>query len=282
MVEVVCAVVSRSTFGMGSRASLFAEAKIVQPKTLLSMLLAEPDRRKRDCIHSMKILIALPARNEERNIGGVLSQILQACASYDVLVVDDASKDRTAAIVRTFPTVALIQLPFWMGYGGALQTAYKYALHAGYDAVVQLDADGQHDPAFIQKLVDHLEYADLVVGSRFLGSVYPYEMPWARRIGCYTLSFLAQISSGIKITDPTSGFQALNLRALKLATQDHYPMDYPDIDVLMLMHRFHLKVAEIPVQMHPADDTNMHAGVQVWYYGIKMLLSMLVMMMRRN
>jgi glycosyltransferase involved in cell wall biosynthesis len=230
----------------------------------------------------MKILIALPARNEERNIGGVLSQILQMYAFYDVVVVDDASSDRTAAIVATFPTVKLIQLPFWMGYGGALQTAYKYALHANYDAVVQLDADGQHDPAFIQKLIDHLQHADLVVGSRFLVATYAYRMPWIRRVGCYALSVLARMSSGIRITDPTSGFQALNLKALQLATQDHYPMDYPDIDVLMLMHRFHLKVSEIPVQMHPADDTNMHAGIQVWYYGIKMLLSMIVMMMRRN
>jgi glycosyltransferase involved in cell wall biosynthesis len=229
----------------------------------------------------MKMLLVLPARNEAENIGRVLDRICSLYPQYPVLVVDDASGDATAAIVREHQTVSLIQLPFWMGYGGALQTAYKYAYRNGYDAVVQLDADGQHDPASIQSLLDHIQEADLIVGSRFL-TRNQYKMALVRRLGCSVLSYIGKKLTGMEITDPTSGFQALNRKALGIAIQDYYPMDYPDLDVLILMHRFRLKVMEIPVIMHRSEGkTGMHEGLQVWYYAFKMILSIFVMMLRK-
>ncbi|MCI0417569.1 glycosyltransferase family 2 protein [bacterium] len=229
----------------------------------------------------MKIILVLPARNEEENIGRMLDSICALYPQHPVLVVNDASTDGTAAIVQKYPAVSLIQLPFWMGYGGALQTAYKYAYRNGYEAVVQLDADGQHDPSCIQSLLDRIRDTDLVVGSRFLGGT-EYKMPVIRRLGCSMLSQIGKRLTGMKITDPTSGFQALNRKALSIAIQDYYPMDYPDLDVLILMHRFRLKVMEIPVIMHPSEGkTGMHEGLQVWYYAFKMILSIFVMMLRK-
>ncbi len=229
----------------------------------------------------MKILIVLPARNEAGNIGAVLDRIAALYPDYPVLVVDDASIDETASVVLARSGVNLIRLPFWMGYGGALQMAYKYAYRQGYDAIVQLDADGQHDPASIQDLLAQMQNADVVVGSRFLGSS-DYRMSSVRRFGCRLLSFLGKWLTGMEITDPTSGLQALNRNALGIAVQDHYPMDYPDLDVLILMHRFRLKVVEIPVRMAQSPDkTGMHEGLQVWYYAFKMILSIFVMMLRK-
>jgi len=176
----------------------------------------------------------------------------------------------------------MIRLPFWMGYGGALQTAYKYAYRNGYDAVVQMDADGQHDPRSIAALIENVQSADVVVGSRFLAK-NDYHMTLFRRLGCRLLSRIGQSLTGMRITDPTSGFQALSRKALSLAIEDYYPMDYPDLDVLILMHRFRLKVVEIPVTMYPsADKTGMHEGLQVWYYAFKMILSIFVMMLRKS
>lgn len=230
----------------------------------------------------MKTLIVLPARDEERNIGAVLDCIAELYPELPVLVVNDASRDSTARVVETRPWIMLINLPFWMGYGGALQTAYKYALQEGYDGVVQLDADGQHDPASIRELIGGLEKADVVVGSRFLGGTTRYTMSLVRRFGCYMLSWTTQLLTGMRITDPTSGFQALGRKALRVAVQDHYPLDYPDVDVLILMNRYKLTVIEIPVVMHPSIEKHgMHQGLAVWYYGLKMMLSMFVMMLRR-
>jgi glycosyltransferase involved in cell wall biosynthesis len=231
---------------------------------------------------SKKTLIALPARNEQNNIGGVLSKLLRLYPYAEILVVNDCSNDSTAEIVRSFPSIKLINLPFWMGYGGALQTAYKYALRNEFNCLVQMDADGQHDPADVIRLLEHVEDADIVVGSRFVNGSTSYKMPMVRRLGCRALSIMGYLLTGMRIADPTSGFQALNHHALQIACDDHYPLDYPDIDVLILMHRRRLRVKEIPVQMYLAEEKHgMHTGLQVWYYAIKMTLSMIVIMLRK-
>jgi len=230
----------------------------------------------------MKTLIIIPARNEEEQLGKVLDRIAENYPQLPVLVVNDASTDATSRVAALRTNVRLIDLPFWMGYGGALQTAYKFALREGFDAIVQIDGDGQHDPVSIARLLGGLEHADLVVGSRFLERANLYSMPFVRRLGCRVLSWLAKRLTGLTITDPTSGFQALNRKALSVAVEDHYPLDYPDVDVLILMHRFHLRVIEIPVIMYPSTQQHqMHEGRQIWYYGLKMLLSVFVMMVRK-
>lgn len=144
-----------------------------------------------------------------------------------------------------------------------------------------MDADGQHDPSYLPALVGGLASADLVVGSRFLGGS-SYRMAPIRRLGCHLLSFAGGAVMGQRITDPTSGFQALSKKALIIAVEDLYPLDYPDIDVLILMVRRHLRVVEIPVEMRTVKDRKgMHSGIQVLYYGIKMFLSVLVMSLRK-
>jgi glycosyltransferase involved in cell wall biosynthesis len=229
-----------------------------------------------------KTLILLPARNEEVHIGKVLSGLVEMYPDAAILVVNDSSTDRTGAIVRKFPSIVLIELPFWMGYGGALQTGYKYALENGYERVVQMDADGQHDPSDVRTLLQNSGDADIIIGSRFKDSSSNYRMPSIRKMGCRSLSFIGWLLTGLKITDPTSGFQILNRRALQIACEDHYPLDYPDLDVLILMQRRELRVVEVPVVMHLSGEKDgMHAGIQVWYYAIKMLLSMFVMMLRK-
>jgi glycosyltransferase involved in cell wall biosynthesis len=228
-----------------------------------------------------KVLVVLPARNEEVSVGEVLRSIRQLYPHFSILVVNDASRDQTAKIVLRYPGVLLMNLPFWMGYGGALQAAYKYACRNEFDAVIQMDADGQHDPSSVETLLQNLDQADVVVGSRFL-SERGYRMPLFRRFGCLFLSIVGQRLTGMRITDPTSGFQALNRKALRLAIQDSYPMDYPDLDVLILMHRHRLKVVEIPVTMRRSvGKSGMHDGLQLWYYAFKMVLSIIVMMLRR-
>ena len=229
-----------------------------------------------------KTLIILPARNEENHIGGVLSKLLNMYPHAEILVVNDHSDDSTSRIVREFPSVHLIELPFWMGYGGALQTGYKYALKSGFNRIVQMDADGQHDAHGVLQLLEKLNDADIIVGSRFVSGAKSYKMPFVRRMGCRVLSLMGYALTGMKIFDPTSGFQALNRHALEIASGDHYPLDYPDLDVLIMMHRHRLRVREIPVLMHPADEKQgMHTGLQVWYYAIKMMLSMFVIMLRK-
>jgi glycosyltransferase involved in cell wall biosynthesis len=229
-----------------------------------------------------KTLIVLPARNEEAHIGKVLAQLVEMYPVARVLVINDDSSDRTSEIVRRYSSVILIELPFWMGYGGALQTGYKYALTNGYERVVQMDADEQHDPSEVCKLLQSSEKADIVIGSRFKDSSTKYRMRFVRKLGCRSLSFIGWLLTGLKITDPTSGFQVLNHRALQIACEDHYPLDYPDLDVLILMQRRDLRVVEVPVVMHMSDEKDgMHAGIQVWYYAVKMLLSMFVMMLRK-
>lgn len=253
------------------------------------MFSSKSDRTSRIDVHTMndvtmfeKTLIVLPARNEEAHIGKVLSQLVEMYPDATVLVINDESSDRTSEIVRQFSSVMLIELPFWMGYGGALQTGYKYALANGYEKVVQMDADGQHDPSEVCKLLQGSVEADIVIGSRFKDSATKYRMPFIRKLGCRTLSFIGWLLTGLKITDPTSGFQMLNHRALQIACEDHYPLDYPDLDVLILMQRRDLRVVEVPVVMYVSDEKDgMHAGIQVWYYAVKMLLSMFVMMLRK-
>jgi len=229
----------------------------------------------------MKTLIVIPARNEQDNIGRVIETLQALHPLIPILVVNDASTDGTARIVEQFGNVDLIHLPFWMGYGGALQAGYKYAFRNGFDAIVQMDADGQHEPRSVAALIENIQHADVVVGSRFL-THNDYKMAGFRRLGCKLLTVIGQFLTGMRISDPTSGFQALNRKALEIAIQDFYPLDYPDLDVLILMHRFRLKVREIPVTMYASPGkTGMHEGLQVWYYAIKMILSIFVTMLRK-
>lgn len=228
-----------------------------------------------------RLLVVLPAYNEARRVRGVVESV-RARLAADVLVVDDGSSDDTAGEARR-GGARVAPHPVNLGYGSALQTGYRYALRRGYDGVVTLDADGQHDPESIARLVEALERADVVVGSRFLepGS---YRPPLARRAGMWLFGRLGSALARRRITDPTSGFQAVSRAALRFYAHDRYPTDYPDADVLAMVARSGLRLCEVPVRMLASPEgKSMHSGLlKPLYYVFRMLLALALVPLRKE
>ncbi len=229
----------------------------------------------------MRLLVLLPAFNEASRIRRVLQAIRQEIQG-DLLVVDDGSADDTAAEARLGGARVAVH-PVNLGYGAALQTGYRYALRHGYDAVLQLDADGQHDPTSIPGLLAGLSAADVVVGSRFL-EAGSYRPPFARRLGMWLFGKLASVLCGQRITDPTSGFQAVSREALHFYAHERYPADYPDADVLAMVARSGLRLTEVPVRMlASASGKSMHGGlIKPFYYVFRMSLALMLVPLRSH
>ncbi len=196
-----------------------------------------------------RTLVAIPAWNEEGSILEVVHLVQQHRPDADVLVVDDGSTDRTAARASDAGAI-VVSLPFNVGVGGAMRTAFLYAKREGYDALVQVDADGQHDPADLDRVLDGLADADVVVGTRFHdNSMYFVGGPrrWAMRL----LSFSLSRMNKARISDPTSGFRSAGPRAIELFADD-YPADYlgDTVGSLAIAIRHGLIVGETPVTMY--------------------------------
>lgn len=195
-----------------------------------------------------RLLVAIPALNEEATIASVIAEVRAAVPSCEVLVVDDGSKDDTAFVARG-AGARVLQLPFNVGVGGAMRTAFLFASRNGFDCVVQVDADGQHDPRFIPDLLTALADHSVVIGSRFAGSAgYPAKGPrrWAMSLLAWTLSRVTKT----KLTDTTSGFRASDARAIELFAEN-YPADYlgDTVDSLVMASRAGLPIAQVPVEM---------------------------------
>jgi len=236
-----------------------------------------------DTTGERRVVALVPAFNEEASIACVVGGIRAAVPGIDVLVIDDGSADDTTAIARA-AGARVVRLPFNMGYGVALQTGYKYALREGYDAVVQLDGDGQHETADIPALLAPVTAgaADVVLGSRFIGA-RAYRPPVLRRLGMRVFGTLARLLGGIRFSDVTSGFQALDRDVVRFFAGDRYPKDYPDADVLMMVRGAGFRIAEVPVRMYQRTaGASMHAGWKPVYYVFKMLLSMGLTAVRRE
>jgi glycosyltransferase involved in cell wall biosynthesis len=218
-------------------------------------------------------VLILPAFDEADRLGAVLADVVRANIGCDVVVIDDGSRDATARVARE-SGATLLRHPFNLGYGAALQTGYKYALARGASLLVQMDADGQHDPQEIRELMAPIERGecDLVVGSRFVAPT-DYRMGWLRGIGRRVFASLARLA-GLRVSDPTSGFQAMNRRVLEFYASDFFPTDYPDVDVLVAAFRHGLRVVERPVHMKTGTrNSTLHGGLRSFYYVYKMLLS---------
>ncbi len=229
------------------------------------------------------ILTVIPAYNEEENISKVIAEIKNYCRQTDIIVINDGSEDETGDLARSAGAV-VIDLPYNMGYGAALQTGFKYALRNNYQYVVQIDGDGQHEPADIPRLLGPVfsGEADVVIGSRFLVD-NKYKAPFFRKMGMKIFSFLASIITRRKITDPTSGYQALNINGLEFYAGEYYPADFPDADVIIMLHRVGLKVKEMPVVMYQhLSNKSMHAGLKPVYYIFKMFLSIFLTLLRKD
>ncbi|HET7343161.1 MAG TPA: glycosyltransferase family 2 protein, partial [Methylomirabilota bacterium] len=230
-----------------------------------------------------RTLVLLPAFNESARIGRVLAGIRAAAPDADVLVVDDGSADDTAAVARA-AGARVVRLPFNLGAGVAAQTGYKFAVREGYDCVVQLDSDGQHEPADIPRLfaVIATGEADVAIGSRFLAGA-GYRAGALRRTGMGLFGLLARLLTGVRFSDVTSGYRAFARDVVRFVATEWYPTDYADADVLITLRRAGFRLTEVPVRMYPrAGGVSMHAGLRPVYYVFKMLLAVALAPLRHE
>lgn len=231
-------------------------------------------------IRPPRLLVIIPAYNEEQSIGRVIRQVQEAVPDADIVVINDGSTDATAQIAEGYGAVVL-DLPHNLGIGSAMQTGFIYARERGYDVAVQVDGDGQHDPTEIPEIVrvQASTDADIVIGSRYIED-RGYITPWPRRVGIIILSAVISALVQRRITDPTSGFRVLNRRTIDFCATD-YPFDYPEPESVVLFKRAGLNVHEIPVTMNPryggqSSITPLRSG----YYMIKVILAILISLLR--
>jgi len=233
-------------------------------------------------LNKNNLAIIIPAYNEAGRIATSIAGI-RKFGNADVVIVNDGSDDDTAGEAKA-AGARVIELPFNLGYGAALQTGFKYALDKGYEFAVQMDADGQHDPLSMEALISPVlrDEIDVVIGSRFLDKGN-YKAPFVRRMGMYFFGIIASLFTGRRITDPTSGFQALNKKVMEFYASDAYPADYPDADVIIMLYRQGFRFKEVPVIMHNAAKRSMHGGIlKPLYYIFKMMLSIFVTLLRKE
>lgn len=229
-----------------------------------------------------KILVIIPAYNEERNIAKTINEVKEKAPYVDILVVDDGSKDKSAEVARQL-NVRVVSLPFNLRIGGAVQTGFKIAKMLGYDIVIQVDADGQHDPVYIPQLTRPIVdgKADISIGSRYLQD-RTVNCSLTRHVGIWFFSWLATKMTGCRITDCSSGFRALNRNAIEFFA-DEYPADFPDAEALILAHRVGLEITEVPVRFH--DRNSGKSSLYFWrflWYPIKEIFSVLMLLTKRQ
>lgn len=223
----------------------------------------------------MKKLIIIPAYNESMNIVNTVEQIKLKATGFDYVVVNDCSSDNTKEVLEN-NHINYLDLPVNLGIGGAVQAGYKYALEYGYDLAVQVDGDGQHDPAFLQELADALsDDVDMVIGSRFIEN-QGFQSTFMRRVGIKYFTWLIHLLTGKTVTDPTSGFRMVNRKVIQLFADD-YPRDYPEPESIVNLLKHKMVVKEIPVLMK--DRQGGESSIKLWnsvYYMIKVSLAILI------
>jgi len=232
----------------------------------------------------MRAVAIVPAYNEEQNVGRVVGEIRAFDASFDVVVVDYGSFDRTADVAREHGA-RVLRLPFNLGIGGAVQTGFRFAFENGYDLAVRIDGDGQHDPAQLDVILAPVlsGEADIAVGSRFASTDGSgYRSSRSRRVGIRLLAWVVSRIVRRRVTDTTSGFQALNRRAIALFARD-YPHDYPEVEATVMVFRHRLRSVEVPVTMRErGGGRSSITALRSIYYMSKVLLAIFVGLFRRN
>jgi glycosyltransferase involved in cell wall biosynthesis len=245
--------------------------------------LAELTQRAVDERLSGRRRIAIvPALNEEGNVRAVIDEIRAFDPGLEICVVDDGSVDRTAAVAAE-AGAHVLRLPFNLGIGGAVQTGFRYAFEQGYQLAVRVDGDGQHDPAQLARVLEPVldGSADIVVGSRFAGSE-GYRSSRSRRAGIRLLAWTVSALVRQRVTDTTSGFQALNRDGIRLFAAD-YPHDYPEVEATVMVVKHRLRLAEVPVSMRErAAGRSSITAFRSIYYMVKVLLAIFVGVFRRN
>lgn len=229
-----------------------------------------------------KILIIIPAYNEENSIQDVVRELLAVPANLTVLVVNDGSADHTAE-QADLAGAEVISLAYNLGIGGAVQTGYIYAERHHYDIAVQVDADGQHKPRELSRLLQPIfcGTADMVLGSRFVTRTQ-YRSSFSRRLGIIVLSGLVSIMNRQRIYDVTSGFRAVNHKGIALFARD-YSTDFPEVDSLVLFKHHGLRIQEISVEMEPRlTGRSSITKLKSLYYMLKVSLTLLMRMIRKE
>ena len=230
---------------------------------------------------SEKILVVIPAYNEETRVGKVVRSVKTVLPEARVLVIDDCSTDHTKQEAEKAGAVILSH-PINLGYASSLESGYLYALRNKCDIVLQMDGDGQHLAEETPKILAAVlnGETDIVIGSRYLSADRDYETSLARRLGQKFFGAIFSLLTKYNISDPTSGFQCLNRKAFKLFASGHFPDDFPDTDVLLIAHYAGLRVKEVPViMMERPGGMSMHSGLKPLYYIIKMILSIFIVVL---
>ena len=223
-----------------------------------------------------KVLLIIPAYNEEEALRSLIEEIKTVCSGMDYLVVSDCSSDDTDRLLSELGA-NYITLPSNMGIGGAVQSGYRYAAQNGYDIAIQIDGDGQHDVRFVKDMVKLIEdkQADVVIGSRFIDKE-GFQSSQARRIGIRILSMLIRLMCGAKVKDVTSGFRAVNRRFIELFAEN-YPDDYPEPEVIVTAKLYGAVIKELPVVMRERttgkSSINLKRSI---YYMIKVSLAIII------
>jgi len=225
---------------------------------------------------SSRVLIIIPAYNEAASLAHVIDSIRASAPWADIAVVNDGSRDATPRIARA-KSVILLNLPYNLGIGGAVQTGYKFAAEFGYDIAVQVDGDGQHPAEEIPKLIDAIrdDEADMIIGSRYIENARE-EQSLSRGLGKWILATAISLLAGQRMTDISSGFRAANRNVIHLLAH-MYPRDYPEPESVALLLHERFRIKEVPVRMKQRyageSSITLLNGV---YYVIKVMLATII------
>ncbi len=223
-----------------------------------------------------KVLVIIPAYNEAENIQNVIQEIKHSFPAFDIVVVNDGSKDDTGLLAEQTNLAYVINLPYNMGIGAGVQTGLKFAINHNYDLALQFDGDGQHLIEELKKIIEPIEKneADCVIGSRFIQKTENYKPTSLRLLGIYILRFFSYAYVNQRIADQTSGFRAYNRKAMEFLAV-HYPIDYPEPELIILLARNKFRLMEVFTQMRERQGGV--SSIPTWkgpYYIIKVLLAM--------
>lgn len=229
-----------------------------------------------------RILIIIPAFNEEATILGVLDSLKKECPDYDLLVVNDASTDNTSMLARSIDGVVVVDLPVNLGIGGAVQTGLRYANRNNYNCAVQFDADGQHQACDVHLLVDMVlsGECDVAIGSRFVGESVIRGTDLVRRFGIRIFEFFSLLLIRKRIRDHTSGFRAFSQETIWFV-MSKYPVDYPEPEIVILLARNKFRIKETFTQMYSRQggisSIPLYRGP---YYMLKVMIAMIMARIR--
>lgn len=226
---------------------------------------------------SVRVLFIVPAFNEEGNIAKTIGELKGLPLNSQIIVINDGSMDKTSLKAKEAGAL-IIDLPFNLGIGGAVQTGFKYAKENGFDIAVQVDGDGQHDVDYVAQLIEPIvnNRADMTIGSRFLPPFIGYRSSFVRRIGIHFFAYLISFLTKYSTTDPTSGFRAYNRKMIRVFDR-YYPHDFPEPEAIVVAGRYKAAMLEVPVKMRKRESGKSSIRyLNTLYYMIKVTFAILL------